>query len=79
MAIVTELKKAQLNRPKAHPTHVVGHWSILRDAEANGPLFQLDTRGSEQRAKPGKQSQTLQLDSKSARQLFEILKREFGF
>ena len=46
-----------------------------------GQLFryfsETDTRGSKSRAKPNKQSQTIQLSAESAKQLFDILKREF--
>jgi len=39
----------------------------------------LDTHGSNDREIPGKVSQTLQFDETSARALWEILGREFGF
>ena len=42
-------------------------------------LLQIDSYGRKDRQIPGKKSQTLQPDELGARQLFDILKREFGF
>jgi hypothetical protein len=50
------------------------------DAGASGAkLLQIDTYGSDVRQMPGKVSQTLQFDEARARQLWEVLGREFGF
>jgi hypothetical protein len=77
MAVITGFERV-MKRPRLHPTEVVCYWSILLDRES-GPLLQIDTVGSKSREIPGKQSQTLQLTAEGARQLFHILKAEFGF
>lgn len=78
MAIVIGFEEVAARRPKLHPTTVTCYWSILPD-RGSGPLLQIDTRGSDERKIPNKQSQTLQLTPDVARQLFQILKREFQF
>jgi hypothetical protein len=78
MAIVTRFEKVTTRKPRLHPTQVVCYWSILRD-QGSKLLLQLDTVGSKDREMPGKQSQTLQLTADGARDLYEILKTEFGF
>lgn len=66
------------DNPKLHPTEVVGTFHV--GVSDNGKrLFQLDTSGSEERQIQGKISQTLQLDEVAARQLWEILGKEFNF
>jgi hypothetical protein len=47
--------------------------------QGSGSILQIDTVGSKDRELPGKQSQTLQLTTNSARQLYQILKAEFQF
>jgi hypothetical protein len=49
------------------------------ETQDNRTVLQIDTRGSEERENPGKQSQTLQLGEEAARQLFNILKRTYNF
>jgi hypothetical protein len=78
MAIVTGFEKVTGKKPRLHPTEVICYWSILPD-RGSGSLLQIDTVGSTDREMPGKQSQTLQLTADSARQLYQILKTEFGF
>ena len=72
-------KAKEHKQPKTQPTHVVCHWSVLYGDNGNASLLQFDTRGSDAREKPEKQSQTLQLTRESAKELFEILKAEFKF
>jgi hypothetical protein len=78
MAIVTGFEKVTVKKPRVHPTEVVGYWSILPD-QGSGSILQIDTVGSKDRELPGKQSQTLQLTTNSARELYQILKAEFQF
>ena len=40
---------------------------------------QIDTYGRSDRAQPGKISQSIQLDEKSAKYLFDLLKKEYNF
>jgi hypothetical protein len=42
-------------------------------------LLQINTSGRKSREMPGKISQSIQLDEKSAAQLFQMLKEHFGF
>jgi hypothetical protein len=42
-------------------------------------LLQIDSYGRESRERPGKKSQTIQLDREGAEALYAILKREFRF
>jgi hypothetical protein len=63
---------------KVHPTHVVGHVKIFQ-TEGHLPVVQIDTLGSEDREKPNKQSQTIQMGRESAHQLFLLLKETYGF
>jgi hypothetical protein len=76
--LIKTFQQAGSKTPKLQPTQVVGHWSALREGAA-ATLLQIDTRGSEDRKKVGGQSQTIQLDERSARELVDILKREFRF
>jgi hypothetical protein len=78
MALVTELVKEEVKRPKLHPTQLPCYWSISFVDGSESPVLQLDTRGSPGRQSRPKQSQTLQFDRRSAEQLFLILKREFN-
>ena len=78
MAIVERFERQQ-RQPKTQPTSVICHWSVLRGDNGKVSLLQFDTRGSGSREKPEKQSQTLQFTQESAKELFEILKAEFGF
>jgi hypothetical protein len=78
MAVVDKFEREH-KQPKTQPTHVICHWSVLHGDNGNTSLLQFDTRGSEVREKPEKQSQTLQLTRESAKELFEILKSEFKF
>ncbi|THF54247.1 methionyl-tRNA formyltransferase [Allorhizobium terrae] len=56
---------------------VSGTYSVFGQDERL--VLQIDTYGSLERKIPGKKSQTVQFDRKSAEQLFRILKDEFGF
>ena len=63
---------------KLQPSHVVGLIKIFEPTEG-GPVVQIDTNGSADRANPGKQSQTIQMGREAARELFYILKRTYDF
>jgi len=79
LARVRNFHKESEKVPKSHPTEVTCHWSVLRSDNGKVTLLQLDTRGSDDREKPDKQSQTLQFDRTSAKELFDILRYELGF
>ena len=78
MAIVTSIlpEENKVMRTKRHSqtncTYLMGE----RDGQR---VIQLNTSGSIDREMVGVTSQTLQFDKKAAKELFEILKREFGF
>jgi hypothetical protein len=57
---------------------VVGFVKVLEIPDG-GRVVQIDTRGSDDRAIPGKQSQTIQLGREAARELFGVLKRTYQF
>lgn len=78
MAVVERLEPIRRERElKLQPTRVSAHYGIFR---RDGRSFlQLDTYGSKARQDPGKQSQTLQFTEDSARELWAMLGREFGF
>ncbi len=63
---------------RTQPTRVV---AFVKVSEPTGqqPIVQIDTLGSNNRANPGKQSQTLQFGREAAEQLFRILKQTYNF
>ena len=79
MAVIDGFAPLRAERKlKPQRTHVIGHYGVERNEEGL-KFIQIDTQGSGERQKPGKQSQTIQLTEKSARELWSILGREFGF
>lgn len=78
MAVITKLEPITRERElKLHPTQVVAQYGVQRrDGKA---FLQIDTFGSSERDKPGKQSQTMQFTEETARQLWSIIGKEFGF
>ena len=77
MAVIKSFQRLDRQTFKLQPTQVVGHYGTFGD----GPhrVLQIDTLGSDQREKPRKQSQTIQLTRDSAEQLWLLLGKEFGF
>lgn len=78
MAMITSFSPTQRERQLVrHKTDVTGFFGTF---EHDGRrMVQIDTHGSSDRAVPGKLSQTIQLDEKSARELWEILGSHFSF
>jgi hypothetical protein len=76
MAVVMSFEKsevpARLNPTETTATYRVGEYK-------GATILQIRTVGSDQREFRGKGSQTLQLTTASAYELFGILKKEFGF
>ena len=77
MAVVTYVERDAKGFRGRHPTalvcrHLVGH-------DGGGRVLQLNSYGSEGRDYPDKLSQTLQFDENSAKQLYDVLKEQFGF
>jgi hypothetical protein len=78
VAFVTSLERSDRHTLRIQPSRVVCRYAV--DHLASGSkLIQIDTQGSETRQLPGKVSQTLQFDAVRARQLWEVLGKEFGF
>jgi hypothetical protein len=77
VAVIAKLEPIARDRElKLHPTQVVAQYGVHR---RDGKVFlQIDTFGSLQRDKPGKQSQTMQLTEETARELWAIIGKEFG-
>ena len=63
---------------RIQPSQVVGILKIFEPWDG-APIIQIDTRGSAERAIPGKQSQTIQLGREAAREPFDVLKRTYQF
>ena len=77
MAVVTSIEPDDREFSRLHPTGLTCRYMVGR---SNGQrILQLNSYGSEGREFPDKLSQTLQFDERSARQLYDVLKAEFGF
>jgi hypothetical protein len=77
MAWVTSFQKEKASG-RIQPTQVDAIVKIF-NTQDDRIVVQIDTRGSEDRENPGKQSQTLQLGEEAAKQLFDILKQTYNF
>jgi hypothetical protein len=76
LAVVKEIIWRQQDQTRIHPTQV--ECSYLSFESRIGPILQLTTYGSDARDFPGKASQTIQFDLRTARRLREILDEVFG-
>lgn len=76
MAFISEFERDDKEVKSLHPTYVVCNY-MAREFDGK-KVLQLNTYGSNDREKPGKLSQTLQLDEAGAISLLKILKSEFG-
>ncbi|QBX36536.1 hypothetical protein E4M02_12825 [Brevundimonas sp. S30B] len=77
MAVIKNFQRSDRQTFKLQPTQVVGFYGTFGDGQTK--VLQIDTLGSEARENRQKQSQTFQLDVKSAEQLWRLLEKEFGF
>jgi len=77
MALITRFNEKQRDRYTTHKAIEAEYYVLKTDGKVR--LIQIDTKGTEDREIPQKLSQTIQLNRESARSLFNILKREFGF
>lgn len=78
MALITAFQRKDQSSGQLQRTHVLGHYKVFSH-DGQRKVLQIDTLGSEQREIPGKVSQTIQLSEDSAKALWTILGREFGF
>jgi hypothetical protein len=76
MALITNIENFKMERNLVHGE--VSCTSSAFMSEDGKKYVQLDTYGSPTRKFRGKKSQSIQLGSEAAKQLVEILKREFG-
>lgn len=77
MALITSFKRGKRDRLSIHRTEIPA--TVYFQDKDGKKLLQIDTLGSKEREMPDKVSQTIQLDEKAARELFDIIKGEFGF
>lgn len=75
MARITSFVWAEQSDGRPQPTSVDCAWRVFGAGSAR--ILQLDTFGSNDRANPGKQSQTLQLDRSVAEDLIRIIQSAF--
>ncbi len=76
MARIEVFEEAELQRMQLHDPVDAKCYKQEYDGKK---LLQISTFGRPTRDLPGKLSQTIQLDERSGRQLFDILKSHFGF
>lgn len=78
MPLVTGFEKIETTRGSKQPTEVTATYKIVEGQDGMS-LFQIDTGGSAHRQNPGKQSQTFQLSRESAKELWVLLGKHYGF
>ncbi|MBP1874570.1 hypothetical protein J2Z19_004296 [Ensifer adhaerens] len=76
MARITKFERGEISRFQLHDE--VDAKLFVQDFDGRR-LMQISTYGRDSRQDVGKLSQTFQVDERAARELFEILKSEFGF
>ena len=77
MAFVTTIEPDDKRFSRRHPTGTVCRYAVGR---SNGQrILQLNSYGSATREHPEQFSQTLQFDARTARQLYDVIRAEFGF
>ncbi|MGD9783811.1 MAG: methionyl-tRNA formyltransferase [Hyphomicrobiaceae bacterium] len=74
MALIRKFERKNRERNSLHDEISATYSVFEKDGRV---LLQIDMYGRETREKPGKQSQTIQLDRCGAEELLRILKREF--
>jgi hypothetical protein len=76
MARITSFERKSMDRNSIHDEIEASYTTFERDGRR---FIQVDSYGRAEREMPGKKSQSIQLDEKSARDLFDILRDAFGF
>ncbi len=77
MAVVISMQRDDRTSFRRHPTETECRYFV--GIHAGGKVLQLSTFGSADREVRGQTSQTMQFDEYAAKQLFDVLKVEFGF
>ncbi|MEZ5924356.1 MAG: methionyl-tRNA formyltransferase [Hyphomicrobiaceae bacterium] len=75
MALSRRFERKHMERNSLHDEIEATYTVFEKDGRV---LLQIDSYGRENREKPGKKSQTMQLDRQGASQLLAILRREFS-
>ena len=75
MALISHFERKHMERNSLHDEIEATYTVFEKDSRI---LLQIDSYGRESREKPGKKSQTIQLDRQGASELFAILRREFA-
>lgn len=78
MPLVKGFERMSTTSGALQPTQVVARFKVF-DRDGHGPIFQIETGGSEQREFPGKVSQTFQLNRDAALVLWTELGKAFNF
>ncbi len=76
MALISSFEQRSMVRNSVHDGIGATYSTFERDGRR---FIQVDSYGRAEREIPGKKSQSFQLDEKSARALFEILRDTFHF
>jgi hypothetical protein len=76
MALIKSFEEKRMDRNSIHDAIDATYTTFERDGRK---FMQVDSSGRDTRKIHGKKSQTFQLDEKSARQLFDILRDIFDF
>jgi len=76
MALIRSFKESRMDRNSVHDAVEATYTTYEQDGRK---FIQVASYGRTEREIPGKKSQTIQLDEKSARQLFDILRAFFNF
>jgi hypothetical protein len=76
MALITSFEEKRMDRNSIHDAIDATYASFERDGRR---FMQIDSYGRAVREMPGKKSQSIELDEKSARELFKILEDIFHF
>jgi hypothetical protein len=76
MALIKTFEEKRRDRQSIHDSIDATYAVFERDGRT---FVQIDTRGRAERENPEKVSQRPQLDRRSARELFDILRDAFGF
>jgi hypothetical protein len=74
MALIRTFRRRLMDRNALHDEIEATYTVFERDGRK---VLQVDTYGRRTREMPGKKSQTIQLDERGARNLYDILKAEF--
>jgi hypothetical protein len=76
MALITSFGEKRMDRSSIHDDIDASYTTFEREGRR---FLQIDSYGRAEREMPGKRSRSIQLDEKSARELFDILRDFFQF